>query len=122
MSGSSEVVTITAKLARDPELKYLQSGTAALRFSLPVEKRVKEGGEYKNETLWYSVEEFGKMAETHAELMHKGTLVTVAGELRMPRVADSGAVYLTIDARSITLLSDFGKAKQPQAEQQGFGF
>jgi len=122
MSGSSEVVTITAKLGRDAELKYLPSGMAVLKFSLPVDKRVKSGEGWTNETLWYGVEEWGKPAEAHAELIRKGTLVTASGELQMPRVGDNGNVYLTLNARSVTLLADFGKAKQPQAERQGFDF
>lgn len=122
MSGSSEVVTITAKLGRDAELKYLQSGKAVLKFSLPVDKRIKSGDEWKTETLWYGVEEWGEIAEKHGELIRKGTLVTASGELQMPRVGDNGNVYLTLNARSVTLLADFGKAKQPQAEQQGFDF
>lgn len=121
MSGN-DCIIITSNLTRDAELKYTPDGMALLKFSLPVEKRVKVGGEYKNETLWFGVTEFGKSAERHAEIIRKGSIVTVTGRLGMPRVAEDGRVYLDVSADRVEPVSNYGKKEAPQPAQDELPF
>ena len=125
MSGS-QMYIITAPLGRDPELRYTENGTAILRLALPVEVRKKGAdGQWGGETFWVSAVEFGKPAESHAHILHKGSIVTVSGELDVPKLSDDGQrVYLNLSARTVTPVSNFGPASKSKAEpeQEEFGF
>ena len=122
MSASSQSMTLCAKIAKDPEMKYATSGTAFLKYSLPIDVRTSKDGQYTNETMWFSVTEFGKMAERHNEIYHKGTIVSVTGKLGMPRVAGNGAVYLNLEVGLSEPISDFGKKESAKASQYEIPF
>ena len=122
MSASSQSMTLCAKIAKDPEMKYATSGTAFLKYSLPIDVRTSKDGQYTNETMWFRVTEFGKMAERHNEIYHKGTIVSVTGKLGMPRVAGNGAVYLNLEVSLSEPISDFGKKESAKASQYEIPF
>ena len=74
----SNIMTFTGHLARDAEVKYTQSGTAILSFS--VGNNVGFGD--KKQTLWIRVSVFGKRAEGQLkDYLKKGTNVFISGEL-----------------------------------------
>lgn len=122
MSASSQSMSLCGKIAKDPEMKYAASGTAFLRYSLPIEVRTSKDGQYTNETMWFRVTEFGKMAERHNEIYHKGTIVSVTGKLGIPRVAENGAVYLDFEVSLSEPISDFGKKEAAKASQDEIPF
>jgi single-stranded DNA-binding protein len=122
MSASSQSMTLCAKIAKDPEMKYSPGGTAFLKYSLPIDVRTSKDGQYTNETLWIRVTEFGKMAERHNEIYHKGTIVSVTGKLGMPRVSDSSAVYLDLEVSLSEPISNFGKKETAKATQDEIPF
>lgn len=68
----------TGRLGRDPELKYLPTGTAVCSFSLAVSRKYKD----KESTLWMDCAVFGKSGENAAQLLSKGNLALVAGMLQ----------------------------------------
>lgn len=68
-------VTLSGNLGKDPELKYLESGTVIAAFSLAVQGFAK--GEKK--TLWFNCKAFGKVAEVIGEYLKKGSAVTITG-------------------------------------------
>jgi len=70
------ILTITARLARDPELSTTGSGTSLCKLTLPVDTGY---GDNKT-TTWWKVVLFGKRAETAAQYLTKGRWVTVTGE------------------------------------------
>lgn len=71
------------RLAYDPELKFLPSGTAALRLRLVASRRRKDdSGEWvEDKTCFVSAYAYGKVAENAAESIVKGDLVEVRGQL-----------------------------------------
>lgn len=74
----SNVMTFTGHLARDAEVKYTQSGTAILSFSVGCNS----GYGDKKKTMWVRVTLFGKRAEGQLkDYLKKGTNVFVSGEL-----------------------------------------
>jgi single-strand DNA-binding protein len=77
-------VMVTGRLTRDPETRYVSSGTAVANFSVAVNRRYldNKSNEWKEETLFLDVEAWGKMAERIAESLKKGTPVYVEGRLR----------------------------------------
>jgi single-strand DNA-binding protein len=70
-------------LGNDPELTYLQDGTARARFRLAVNdrKRNPQDGTQTESTFWVSVTALGKQAELVTERLHKGSRVLTRGRL-----------------------------------------
>lgn len=71
--------TITARLARDPELKTTAGGTTLCRLTLPVDTGY---GDNKS-TTWWTATLWGKSAETAAQHLSKGRWVCVSGEAQV---------------------------------------
>lgn len=70
-------------LGKDAELKYGQSGTAVLTWSVACTTKYKDkAGDWKERTEWVDCVTFGKRAEGLAKLLTKGRTVFVQGELK----------------------------------------
>jgi single-strand DNA-binding protein len=69
-------------LGRDPEMKYLPSGTAVVNFSIATDRVwTNTEGEKVKVTSWFRVSVFGKMAENCNQYLRKGSQVFVEGHL-----------------------------------------
>lgn len=69
-------------LGRDPEMRYLPSGTAVTSFSIAINKEfTSAGGERVKQTIWARISVFGKSAEACNQYLKKGSRVLVVGEL-----------------------------------------
>lgn len=75
-------VFILGHITKDPELKYLPSGSAHTGFVVALNHKYKSGNETKEEVSFIVVSVFGKMAENCAEYLHKGSKVLVKGRLK----------------------------------------
>jgi single-strand DNA-binding protein len=83
MAASLNKVFLMGNLTRDPELRYIPSGTAVANFSLAINRAYKDaGGEKKEEVSYVRVEVWGKMAEVCGEYLSKGRPVLVEGRLK----------------------------------------
>ena len=85
-------------LVADPELKFLASGKAVVNCRIAVEKRYKDGEEWKSRSSFFNVSAFDTLAENLAHLT-KGTRVIVAGtfEAREYQKKDSDEKGLSLD-------------------------
>ena len=79
------LVVLTGRLTRDPELKFGQSGKAYSRFSLAVDRPFQKG-----EADFINCVAFGKTAELIGEYLRKGRKVGVNGRLQMNRYEVNG--------------------------------
>ena len=79
MAGSLNRVMIIGSVGRDPEGRYTPAGTPVTTFSVATNRRSKEGGE---ETEWFSVVAWEKLAETCNTYLTKGQKVYVEGRLQ----------------------------------------
>ena len=76
-------VLLMGNLTRDPELRYVPSGTAVTNFSLAVNRMyTSQSGEKKKDTCFVRVVVWGRMAETCGEYLVKGSSVFVEGRLQ----------------------------------------
>ena len=83
MAASLNKVILMGNLTRDPELRYVPSGTAVANFSIAVNRTYKDGaGEKKEDTSFIKVVVWGKMAEICGEYLTKGRSVLVEGRLK----------------------------------------
>ncbi len=70
-------------LTRDPELRYIPSGSAVTSFTVAMNRVYKlQTGEKKEETSFVRVVVWGRMAETCGEYLKKGSPVFVEGRLQ----------------------------------------
>ena len=70
-------------LTRDPELRYVPSGSAVASFTVAMNRVYKlQTGEKKEETSFVRVVVWGRMAEVCGEYLKKGSPVFVEGRLQ----------------------------------------
>lgn len=75
-------VSFAGRLGGDPEARFLKNGTAVVTASCATTPRLKKDDEWQDgETIWFRLTWWGKDGETAVELLHKGDLVTVQGDL-----------------------------------------
>lgn len=95
-------IIIVGNLGRDPELKYTPQGQQVCEFSVATsEKRKDASGEFKDETIWFKVSFWGKLAEVASKYLSKGKQVYVEGRLRTREWTDK-------EGKSHTSLDVFG--------------
>lgn len=80
-------IVTTGRLGADPVLSYTSGGKGYTSFSLADDVTFGSGENRKKETVWmrctiWSVGDTGKQAETAAEILHKGDVVTIEGRLK----------------------------------------
>lgn len=81
---SINTCTISGNLTRDPELRATASGTEVLGFSVAVNDRRRnpQTGVWEDIPNYIDCTMFGSRASALANILHKGSGVTVQGKLR----------------------------------------
>ena len=102
MAGSYSKITIIGHLGRDPEMRYLPSGDPVTDFSVATsERRRSADGQAQEQTTWFRVSAFGKLAETCNQYLHRGSYVYVEGPLSQRDWTDrEGATRTSIEVRA----------------------
>jgi single-strand DNA-binding protein len=75
------IAIVSGNIGKDPDLRFTQSGTAKLTFSVASKSRRKVDGEWQDETEWHNVLVWGKRAEGLGKFLAKGMFVVIQGEL-----------------------------------------
>jgi single-strand DNA-binding protein len=74
---------IIGNLGRDPEMRYTPNGTPVTSFSVACSRtRVSPDGDRKDETEWFNVVAWNKLAETCGQYLTKGQKVYIEGRLQ----------------------------------------
>jgi single-strand DNA-binding protein len=76
-------VVLMGNLTRDPELRYIPSGTAVSDIGLAVNDRVKRGDQWVDEATFVDVTLWGRTAEIANEYLSKGSPVLIEGRLKL---------------------------------------
>ena len=74
-------ITLIGNITRDPELKFLNSGQASVRFGLAVNRRYQRNGETVEQVSFFDVVAYQSLAENVANSLTRGTRVMVTGRL-----------------------------------------
>jgi single-strand DNA-binding protein len=123
MAASLNKVFLMGNLTRDPELRYVPSGTAVANFTVAVNRPYKDtAGERKEEVSFIKVVVWGKMAEICGEYLSKGRPVMVEGRLKSRSWEDqSGQKRSAMDvvAMNVQFLGSKGDRRQASAAPQG---
>ncbi|SHK41006.1 single-stranded DNA-binding protein [Thermocrinis minervae] len=81
-------VLIIGRLTGDPTFQYLPSGAKVAEFTLAYNRRYKVGEEWKEESHFFDVRAYGRLAEDLPTKLSKGYLVVVEGRLTQHRWID----------------------------------
>ncbi len=77
-------VVLVGNVTRDPELRYISSGTAVTDIGLAVNDRRKTAsGEWVEETTFVDVTLWGRQAEVAGEYVTKGSPLLIEGRLKL---------------------------------------
>jgi single-strand DNA-binding protein len=76
-------IIVIGNLGRDPEMRYTPSGQGVTSFSVASSRRyTTASGEQREETEWFNVNAWGRLAELCNQYLTKGQQVYVEGRLR----------------------------------------
>jgi len=83
MAGINKVILV-GNLGKDPEVRYLEGGTAVANFSIATSETFKDrnSGERKTNTEWHNVVLWRGLAEIAEKYLKKGMQVYIEGKLR----------------------------------------
>lgn len=76
-------VILVGNLTRDPELRYIPSGSAVSEIGLAVNDRVKKNDQWVDETTFVDVTLWGRTAEVANEYLSKGSPLLIEGRLKL---------------------------------------
>lgn len=115
MAGWQQTI-IVGNVGRDPEVRYLQSGQAVASFSVAVSRKWKDKDtdEQREETTWFRVTCWRRLAETANQYVHKGTQIMVVGTIKASAYTDKEgqpASSLELTADNFQLLGSRGDAE-----------
>jgi len=120
--ASLNKVFLMGNLTRDPELRYIPSGTAVTSFTIAVNRIYNSpAGERKEEVCFVRVVVWGRMAEVCGEYLSKGSPVFVEGRLQSRSwEAPDGQKRSTIEviANNVQFLRGGSGAPQETAKSQ----
>ncbi|MDH4099234.1 MAG: single-stranded DNA-binding protein [Nitrospirota bacterium] len=83
--ASFNKVILLGNLTRDPEVRFTPTGTAVASFAIAVNRRYKQGDEFRDEVSYIDIVVFGKQAENCGQYVGKGDSVLVDGRLQQRR-------------------------------------
>jgi single-strand DNA-binding protein len=86
-------VILVGNLTRDPELRYIPSGTPVTEIGLAVNDRVKRGDQWVDETTFVDVTLWARTAEVASEYLSKGSPVLIEGRLKLDRWEKEGQKF-----------------------------
>ncbi len=121
---------VIGNVGRDPEMRYTPNGSAVTSFSLAVNRYyTPPGGERQEETEWFRVIAWNRLAETCNNYVTRGMKIYVEGRLRSDSwVGQDGQTRFTneIIANTVRFLTPRGAGggyggPPPGGEPGGYG-
>jgi single-strand DNA-binding protein len=115
MARSLNKCMIIGNVGRDPEMRYTPQGTPVTSFSVAVNRtfNARDGGDAREETDWFRVTAWNKLAETCNQYLTKGTLVYVEGRVTLDEWDGNDGQHharLGLVANDMRMLSGKGEA------------
>ena len=111
-------ITIIGHLGQDPAMRYTPDGQAVTSFSVASSRKYKTAaGEQREETEWFNVSAWGKLAEVCNQYLSKGKQVYVEGRLKTRTYqTQNGETRFSIDVTCSEIQFLGGGAGAPQEE------
>jgi single-strand DNA-binding protein len=131
MAGLNKVMII-GNLGQDPEMRYTANGNAVTTFSVACNRSFGGAdGERREETEWFNVVTWNKLAETCSQYLQKGRRAYVEGRLQTRswegqdgqkryRTEVIASTVLFLDRSQAAPMPDDGSAAPPEMEEVPF--
>jgi single-strand DNA-binding protein len=111
-------VILMGNLTRDPEVRYTPKGTAVGDIGIAVNRRIKNGDNWEDETTFVDVTLWASSAEYAQKYLTKGSPVFIEGRLQMDTWEDKQSGQkrskLKVVAESVQGLQKSGDARGGQ--------
>ncbi|MEA3349730.1 MAG: single-stranded DNA-binding protein [Chloroflexota bacterium] len=128
-------ITIIGNLGGDPEMRYTPSGQAVTNFSVASNRRYSTSdGQKVDETTWFRISAWRRLAEVCNQYLKKGRLVLIEGRLNPDKQTGGPRIWtgndgqprasFEITARTVKFLSsqaggdDYQSNQPPQQEAE----
>jgi single-strand DNA-binding protein len=124
MASYNRVILI-GNVTRDPELRYIPSGTAVTELGLAVNDRRKNAnGEWVEETTFVDVTLWGRTAEIACEYLGKGSPAFIEGRLKLDTWEKDGKknYKLKVVGDKLQLIGSKGGGGGPAGARGGKNF
>jgi len=121
MGRSVNKVQIIGTLGRDPEMKYLPSGSAVVSVSVATDESYqdKQSGQKVEKTEWHRMTAFGKVAEIIGQYLKKGSKAYFEGKLRTNEYEKDGIKRYSTEIVINDMMMLDGKQEGQQPQQNG---
>lgn len=122
-------ITIVGNLGKDPEMRFTDSGTAVCSFSVAASRKYTRNDETVEETVWFRVSVWGKMAEVCNTYLKKGSKVLILGRLTPDKATGGPRVYeangehrasFEVNAQEVRFLSKVEAKAETQEDEFPF--
>lgn len=113
-------VALIGRLARDPELRYTQNGTAVSNFTLAVNRPFAKEGEQSADFI--NIVAWGKIGENSAKYLAKGRQAAIEGRIQVRSYDDKDGQkrYITeVVAERVEFIG--GAKKSESGDEDDFG-
>ena len=124
-------ITIVGNLGGDPDMRYTPSGQAVTNFSVATNRKwTGSDGEKREETTWFRVSTWGKLAEVCNQYLGKGKKALISGRLNpdengspkiWTRKDGTAAASFEITADRVIFLSPKGDDIAPESHLADVG-
>ena len=117
--ASFNKVMLMGNLTRDPELRYTSNGSAVASFGLAVNRKFKQGEEWKEDVCFVDITVWGKQGENCAEYLSKGRPAFVEGRLQYSTWESDGQKKnkLEVVANTVQFLGSRGASQGDSSER-----
>lgn len=114
-------IVLVGYVGADPELRYTPGGQAVCNFRMAVSRKWTQNGESHEETTWYRVATWAKLAEICGQYVHKGSLVLVEGDRMTVNVYTNKqgqpAASLELTAQTVKFLGGKGQSTSASEDE-----
>ena len=106
MAGLNKI-QIIGNLGNDPEMRFTPQGTAVTNFNVAVTRRWSgSDGNPGEETIWFRVSAWNRLAEICNQYLTKGKQVYIEGRIRAPQTFTdrNGAVRASLEITAMDMV------------------
>src|SRR5262245_32081209 len=96
MSRGLNKVQIIGRLGREPEMRFTNEGKPVTNFTVATgDKWTDRDGNERDDTEWFRVEAWDRLAQTCNDYLHKGDQVYIEGRLKTRKYTDKDGIERT---------------------------
>jgi len=109
-------ILIIGNLGSDPEMRYTPNGSSVTSFTVATNRRYRTSdGESREETEWFRISAWNRLAETCNQYLQRGSKVYVEGRLTSRTyVGNDGQTRVSLDVNASEVrFIDSRNAQQP---------